>query len=149
MPCESPPTTRAAVPGRSALPRRVPPARWARSGTSATDFRDQRTLTVLSGVLAHEQAVQDQQDDRANERAHEAGCLLGVVDAERLPAVGRDQRSDDADRGGDEEAAGIASRHHELGEQSNDETDHDDPDDVHSLLVRRVDRPTADAARTP
>src|SRR5512132_323281 len=85
-------------------------------------------------AIAHQQPVEDQQDDRADECADETGGLLAAIDTERLAAVRRNERTDDPDRRRDEKTARVLARHDELREQPYDDTDQDGPDDAHALL---------------
>ncbi len=96
-------------------------------------------------AIAHDEPVDDQQDDRAEEGADEARRLVAAVDAECPSAIACEQRAGDAERGGDEKAAGILPRHDKLRKQPHDESDHDGPDDAHRLL-RRTNRWWQDAA---
>src|SRR5690349_4810916 len=88
---------------------------------------------------ASEEAPHEEYDDGADDRADEAGVLAGLVEMDRLSEIGGDERSDDAEHGRQDEAAGVAWAGRQKARQKpDDEADDDRADDVHAppLLAR-------------
>ena len=86
-------------------------------------------------VARGDQAPDHQHDDRADHGADETGAFAGLVPAERLPEIGRDEGPDDAEDGGEDEArrlvrAGMQQLCNDAGEKA----DHDQPNDAHPSL---------------
>ena len=85
--------------GAGLLRARQPAARGrALAAPARAAGRAEGPLLPLSRDLAAEQPDQRQQHDRAHHRADEARRPPDAVETERLAAVGRDHRADDADQ---------------------------------------------------
>src|SRR5690242_17291686 len=82
--------------------------------------------------------VDEQHEDRADDRADEAGRLSRRVPAHRLAQIGRDERAHDTEDGGDDEATGVTAGHEKLRHQADHETDDDCPDDAHGSSSREA-----------
>ena len=68
--------------------------------------------------------------------ADQASALVGLVPAELLPEIRRDECAGDAEQGGEDEAcrlvrAGVKK----LGDDARDEADDDGPENAHGVLL--------------
>lgn len=86
--------------------------------------------------LSGEEVVEGEQDDGAEERHQEAGGLVGAVVTDEAAEVGAEEGAGDTDQCGDDEAAGIVAGHDHFGDDPDDETNDDDPDEMkHAVLL--------------
>src|SRR5580704_6173968 len=74
-------------------------------------------------------AVDQEQDHRANHAADEARALSGFIPSDSLTEVGGDERADNPQNGGQNEALRLrpVAGHDELGNHSNDKPNDDRP----------------------
>src|SRR6185437_14351772 len=80
----------------------------------------------LHPPAARDQPVNDEQDDRADDRGDEARALAGLVPADRVADPSGDQRSRNPQKDGNDAAARVSPRHQQLGDEARDSAD-DDP----------------------
>src|SRR6185437_2258633 len=111
-----------------------------RSRICCCDLRISASSRLRNGVKpsgAHDEAIDEQQDDGADDAANEACGLAGIVPADGLPKVSRDECADDPQNGRQDEALrlGLVAGHDEFGNHSNDEADNDGPKDAHRMLL--------------
>src|SRR5450759_1521149 len=85
---------------------------------------------LWAGAIAAHEVIDHEQDDRADNRAHEAGALAGLVPVEFLAEPGRHERSDDAYDRGDDETTGIAAGRQKLGDDADDQADDERHEDA-------------------
>src|SRR5262249_8230976 len=86
----------------------------------------------LGAAPAHDEAVETQQDHRANNGANEACALSGVIPSNSLPEICCNKCADDPQDGGEDEALGlVVARHDELCDDAGNETNDDRPENAH------------------
>ena len=78
-----------------------------------------------------QQAVQYQKNDGADDRGDEASRFTRSIPARGLADVVRQEGAGNTEQRGDDQTAWIATRHEELGNDANDETDEVCADDGH------------------
>src|SRR4029077_3044089 len=89
-------------------------------------------------VGRHQPVPDEQHHKRADHGADQAGALIGPIPADRLADEGCDERANDAEHGGEDEARRIVrSRRQKTRDDAGNETDDDDPDDVHGDLAMK------------
>src|SRR5471032_2392389 len=91
----------------------------------------QRALSYESALF--DQAVDHQQHDRTDQRADEPGALPGLVNAQRLAAVGSCQRTADTQQNGHDPAHAVITRFQEPRQQANNQADKDGSDNSHGV----------------
>src|SRR5262245_50356261 len=97
---------------------------------------------------AANQAVEKQDDHRPDHGAEKARRLARLVPAGGLAEPGGDEGADDAEQRGDDEAARVAARHEQLGDDAGEQANDDNAQNRHGfgLLkgpgVRPAGRPT-------
>lgn len=82
-----------------------------------------------SAPFPNKKPVEQEDEDRADHRRHEASRVIRAIPAEGAAKVVGHQRAADPEEDGNEPAAGIAARGKELGDGSGKEPDEDDSDD--------------------
>src|SRR5262249_26301075 len=99
--------------------------------------------TALRAPPAHDEAVEKEEDHRADEPADEARAHSGAIPPDGLTEIRRDERADDTQDGCEDESLGfIVAGHHELGDDSGEEANNDRPDNAHIVLLPGSDGPT-------
>src|SRR5579871_842160 len=85
-------------------------------------------------LATHDEAVDKKQDDSTDHATKEACGFPRFVPSDGLPEVGRNERAHDPQNGCQNKALrfGLVARHDELGNDSNDKTNNDRPNDAHS-----------------
>src|SRR5512145_1300089 len=86
---------------------------------------------------AHGEAIHRQHDDRARDGHDESDGIALAVPADHTAHEPTDEGARDSQDGGDEKATRIAARHEELGDDADDQTEHDPSDYVHDALLSR------------
>jgi PLD-like domain len=81
------------------------------------------------------EAICRQQDDRADDRHDEPDGIAILVQTDQTADVPTDDSTHHSDEGGDDEPTRIATRHEELGNEADDETEHDPSKNVHGVLL--------------
>lgn len=84
--------------------------------------------------------VGEQEQDRADDAADEAGAFPGQVEMQGFTDVFRYERASDADAGSDEAALRVASRGKHFCDDADDESSQERPEKVHGWSVERADR---------
>mgnify|MGYP006983368265 CR=1 FL=1 len=97
--------------------------------TDQTKTRESR-LAPLPG----DDAVEDQQEDRPEDGSDETDRVRFVIPVQGLTDEFRDKSSRNTDDGGDDATAGVFSRHEELGNSSDDETNEESVENFHERL---------------
>src|SRR5215475_6989376 len=87
---------------------------------------------------AHDQAIDKEEDDGADDSAEEACGLVGTVPSDGLPEVSRNEGAHDPQNGRQDEAPRLClvAGHDELGNHSNNEANDNRPKDVHLSAPR-------------
>ncbi len=88
-----------------------------------------------------DQAIEGEHDHGADDGHDEAGRLTLAIEAHHPPDPSPEQRTDDAENDGDDDAARIRPRHDELGHDTDDEAEHDPQQDVHRALLSGQSQP--------
>ncbi|OFA39180.1 DNA repair ATPase [Streptomyces fradiae] len=120
---------------RSARAGRAPAAGTAVPGASSVPAPPS---AAVAGV-AEEDAVRDQEDQRAGDGRHPQGRVVEVLVDRPVQVLGgqpaADEGAGDADQGGAEEAARVASGQQNLGHHSRDQAEDDPTDDAHGRVL--------------
>src|ERR1700747_1758262 len=88
-------------------------------------------VKILDHTAGHQAVPDEQHDQRADGGGDEACTLLRAVMADRLTDEGRQERADDAQHGGQDEAGRIVRpRRQKGGDNACNEADDDDPDNA-------------------
>src|SRR5215471_5310860 len=82
-------------------------------------------------VRPHE-AIEAEEDDGADHRHDEPGRLALAVEPDHAAQPPTEERANDPEHDGDDDAAGIAARHDELGHDSHHQTEDDPQQNIHS-----------------
>src|ERR1051326_7282462 len=82
------------------------------------------------GPPADDQAIDEQQDYRTDDRANPARRLLLPAHEGRSEEAAN-ERAGDAEEDGNDPATRVSSRHQELGDGADDETEQQPSDDIH------------------
>src|SRR5918995_837676 len=94
-------------------------------------FAERLILAWRSGrPAAQDQAIDEQDDERPNDRGDEAGALARIVPADRLAEESGEQRSGDAEKDGDDAPARIAPGHQQLGKPAGQQADDNPAEDA-------------------
>src|SRR5436189_35638 len=95
----------------------------------------------LSAPPAHDKAVEEEKDHRADDGADEARTLSRVIPSDGLSEVGRNKCANDSqDSGEDKSLRLVVARHDKLGDNAGDEANDDRPDNAHIVLLPRMVR---------
>src|SRR5262245_34324581 len=79
-------------------------------------------------------------DHGAHGRADQSGTFAGAIPADGLAEKGGDERTDDAEHHGEDEAGGIVGAGSEqTSDQARDEADDDDPENAHGAASAGID----------
>jgi len=84
-------------------------------------------------------AVNHQEDDCDNNRGDKARPFACLIPANGLPYDTSQERAGDADQDGHDQAHVFLARMDQLGNEANDKTQHDRPDDAHVLTSPNLD----------
>ena len=90
------------------------------------------TFVYSRPPTAEYEPVDQQQDDRANDRRDEADGLTERIPTGRAADVTRHERAGDAEQRRDDEATGVIPRHQEFSDNTDQQTDHEHGDDFHN-----------------
>jgi len=83
-------------------------------------------------AAAREEAPHHQHNDGADHGTDQPGTLVGVVPAERLAEIGRDEGAGDAERRGEDEARRLVGAGvQEFRDDAGNEADDDEPENTH------------------
>jgi hypothetical protein len=82
------------------------------------------------------EAIHRKQDDRADDRHDEADGIAFLVQTDETAHEPTDDSAHDPDEGSDDETTRIAPWHEELGDDPDDQTEHDPSNDVHGISPR-------------
>src|SRR6266850_5147019 len=86
----------------------------------------------LSAAPAHDKAVEEEKDHRADDGADEASALSRVIPPDGLPEVGGNKCANDSQDGGEDKSLRlVVARHDKLGDNAGDEANDDRPDNAH------------------
>jgi hypothetical protein len=86
---------------------------------------------------SHGEAICREHDDRADDRHDEPDGIAVPVQADQTAHEPTDENAHDSKDGRDDKATRIATRHEELGDDADDQTEQDPSDNVHGFLLRR------------
>lgn len=78
---------------------------------SGTRMSNPSTENVLCGSFFHDHAIDQQQQNRAQQRHQKASRLSGSIESERPANERPDEGAGNSQEDGDDESAGIVSRH--------------------------------------
>src|SRR5580693_7132612 len=89
------------------------------------------SVEVPNYAACHQPVPDEQHDQRADRRGDEARALVRTIMADGLADPGGEKRADDAEHGGEDEAARIVgARREQPRDDAGDKADNDDPDDA-------------------
>ena len=89
--------------------------------------------------LALDLAVNHQEDDRDDDRGDKARPLASLVPTNELPYDASQKRPGDTEQDSHDKAHVFLAWDHQLGDEADDKTQHDSPDDAHVLTSLRLD----------
>src|SRR5881394_1946528 len=90
----------------------------------------------LSAAPAHDKAVEEEKDHRADDGADEASAVSRVIPPDGLPEVGGNKCANDSqDCGEDKSLRLVVAGHDKLGDNAGDEANDDRPDNAHVALL--------------
>src|SRR5215203_5528551 len=149
------PVTRTAVgpPLASASRRALPAARTSWNGFRYQGIESPAARSVprpTCGRAAGEEAVHQQQEDRAADRDQPGANveeLVDLADVERAGDQPANERAGDPDQGGDDEAAGIVAGEDQFGDRPGEQSEQNPTDDAHEGLLSLRGRGTKAATR--
>src|SRR3954468_2880710 len=89
----------------------------------------------LCAALAHDKAVEEEKDHRADDAADEASAISRVIPADGLPEVGGNECANDSQDGGEDKSLWLVlAGHNKLCDNAGDEANDDRPDNAHIAL---------------
>src|SRR5258705_6744061 len=98
-------------------------------------------LAPLSAAPAHDKAVEEEKDHRADDAADEASALSRVIPPDGLPEVGGNKCANDSQDGGEDKSLRlVVARHDKLGDNAGDEANDDRPDNTHIAPLPKMGR---------
>jgi hypothetical protein len=91
---------------------------------------------VVVGCRGAKSPQDDQDNDGAHDSSDEASAFTGLIPAKRLTQIGGNERSSDAQQRGQDESRRLVrgSWVEELGNNSGNKSDNDEPEDLHTAL---------------
>src|SRR5262249_60659683 len=98
-----------------------------------------RSVAGIGHHMVVREAIPDEQDhDRPDRRADQAGALIDAIPPDGLPDEGGDERAGDPEHGGQDEAGRVVrSAHEKPRDDAGNEANHHDPDEIeHGYLPR-------------
>src|SRR5690606_41473929 len=90
-----------------------------------------KAVPIEEGSVLLDQPIDYQQNDGADHRANETGCFAGIVDAQRLTAVGGCKRAADAEQDGHDPAHAVITRFEKARDEADDQADQNGSDNAH------------------
>jgi hypothetical protein len=100
----------------------------------AAQLRSERQVDTLLNrppAPAGNEPVNQQHDDSADDCTDQTGTFAGAVPTERLPEIGRNERSHDPQNGRQDETRRlVVAGHDELGDYAGDKTNDDGPENA-------------------
>src|SRR6266487_6025471 len=116
---------------RTAMPRR------RGTGRSAVGLQPAPAAHVADRIGAHQSVPYEQHQQRTDDRADDARALINPIPADGLAEIGRHERADDAEHRSQNETVGIVGpRRQNPRDDARDESNQDDPQDVHRISPR-------------
>jgi hypothetical protein len=102
-----------------------------RSGPVRQFSERQRSRPSGGDAATRGDPIDPEDEDRPESRTDEARRLTRTIQVKRLPDESAEERADDTEENRDDDSTGIATRHDELRDDPDDQTEEDPTENAH------------------